>query len=498
MKNIFQNKIIGLIIALLFFQNHKIFSQQTINYPTGFKSFYTISKLNNWSNNSILLDFYCSKNGKELSEVDSIITYIIDKSTLSNINFKCQNKFSKGILGTNQKYQVYNGKRYLFQAYTNVNMVLHFSVQEVDSELNITKTIISDSVRNRFINEMKIMNNEIFISYSQRIDSLTIGTFDFNGKLIRKKEFNYINAVPNIPVNGNKYFELPHIENGIVMKFKSGPQMYFINQKVLDTIKTFDPDGPNNIDFLNNHDISTLGNDDFFVHNSYFSTSGTAVYIENWQTVGFNNADLQYFYMRQYWDGTYDIRLFGPKNIDNRAYAYNYNATAGIHAIAGSVPFASTPFQSQEQREVLLYVWDDNDVFDSIRLFGDKNHVPLDMIVDDNGDIFIAGIYNEPSPTEEAMVFLTKLPQFAIGLAKEKANFPQIKLYPNPVSKHLNIENSTFSDGATFQIYNGMGQLKKSESLQTNQIDVEGLSNGQYLIQITENNNVYNALFIKH
>jgi transforming growth factor-beta-induced protein len=67
-------------------------------------------------------------------------------------------------------------------------------------------------------------------------------------------------------------------------------------------------------------------------------------------------------------------------------------------------------------------------------------------------------------------------------------------IYPNPSSDMLNVASS---DAKEFQIVNVLGSVVKSGEIQNNSISISDLENGQYFIQITTNNTVQSAKFIK-
>lgn len=75
-----------------------------------------------------------------------------------------------------------------------------------------------------------------------------------------------------------------------------------------------------------------------------------------------------------------------------------------------------------------------------------------------------------------------------------------IKVYPNPVSNNLTIENS-FGGNYQIQIFNQLGQfvLKQNQSKSTTSIDVSNLSKGFYFLNIkAENRKLETIKFIKN
>ena len=70
-----------------------------------------------------------------------------------------------------------------------------------------------------------------------------------------------------------------------------------------------------------------------------------------------------------------------------------------------------------------------------------------------------------------------------------------ITLYPNPASDILNITNVT--EKATFRVYNLMGQVVVAGMIRNGNISVRELSNGNYLLEITDNEIVSTKQFVK-
>lgn len=83
------------------------------------------------------------------------------------------------------------------------------------------------------------------------------------------------------------------------------------------------------------------------------------------------------------------------------------------------------------------------------------------------------------------------LPSLADLMENENNVF---EVYPNPSSDMLNVDAA---DAKEFQIVNVFGSVVKSGEIVNNSISVSDLENGQYFIQITTNNAVQNAKFIK-
>jgi len=70
-----------------------------------------------------------------------------------------------------------------------------------------------------------------------------------------------------------------------------------------------------------------------------------------------------------------------------------------------------------------------------------------------------------------------------------------VKLYPNPVSDVLNA--TEVSENATFRVYNLMGQTVLSGKFNNSSIDISTIGSGNYILEISDNDNVTTKRFIK-
>lgn len=88
----------------------------------------------------------------------------------------------------------------------------------------------------------------------------------------------------------------------------------------------------------------------------------------------------------------------------------------------------------------------------------------------------------------------------ALGVSPVSLNANSIKVFPNPATTILNIQNNTTETNASIEIYSISGakvkSLKATESLTT--ISVADLQTGIYFVKVTMNNQVGNYKFIKN
>lgn len=76
----------------------------------------------------------------------------------------------------------------------------------------------------------------------------------------------------------------------------------------------------------------------------------------------------------------------------------------------------------------------------------------------------------------------------------EASTLVTISTYPNPATETIRVNNVT---NATFEIIDMLGSTVKAGTLNNNEINVESLTNGTYMIRLSDNANTYQGRFIK-
>jgi hypothetical protein len=76
----------------------------------------------------------------------------------------------------------------------------------------------------------------------------------------------------------------------------------------------------------------------------------------------------------------------------------------------------------------------------------------------------------------------------------ETSTLVTISTYPNPAIETIKINNI---ENASFEIIDMLGSTVKAGKLTNNEINVESLTNGTYMIRLSDNANIYQGRFIK-
>lgn len=99
-------------------------------------------------------------------------------------------------------------------------------------------------------------------------------------------------------------------------------------------------------------------------------------------------------------------------------------------------------------------------------------------------------------PTADPKVYLIKNTSPVSIFEKEKLPLSNLSVYPNPVSGTLNlVENNRISQGVDFSIINSLGQIVDQNIIDGNGIDVSHLNNGQYILNVFNEKEIFYSKF---
>ncbi len=100
-----------------------------------------------------------------------------------------------------------------------------------------------------------------------------------------------------------------------------------------------------------------------------------------------------------------------------------------------------------------------------------------------DGNIYIAGLFKNDI-TKNSLNHISYFSREAVGVDDLSLKKEQIVIYPNPVIHAINIESNVKI--ASYEILNIAGKRIRAEQLKRNEIDVSILSDGLYLIGLTD------------
>lgn len=270
--------------------------------------------------------------------------------------------------------------------------------------------------------------------------------------------------------------------------------------------------GPGHVLVLNINDLSTVKKAGvvqneyvdslLFVDYGVGSMNGYAYYVDSTGvevaglykafSVGQGSGSDQFGLCKIGWnDSIHYINQFGDRQTDE--YALGYFRTDSMKYLVGSTPKTSNLFPVNTQ---IMLVSIDSSGYDSLLIYGNKNHRAEQLLQTKDGDIFIASLYSNAWSDSSIYVQLTKISSAVFNHVAKQNISSKITLYPNPTNQYLS--SDSFKKGDIIKVYNVNGALIMEESIgATSQIDVGSLKEGTYLLQLIKENKRDAILFIK-
>lgn len=477
-------------------------AQQTLEFKIGINNSsadYIKPELNLLSQDSL---YFSIPHLGQVNNIDSMVSYHINTSSFSKLD--SSTIYVKSI---NSNYTTWTylktdsqNNQYLIEAssHDSINKQV-ISVYLREKNTFNTKKIFSDTIVEWRLRNIDIVNDLIFC-ISSKIPSnsknLNLRVYDLSGNLLKQKDFNDSNLDFFVQVGLLIAGEHPEYPNSVIIKEVNKSRVFVLDLTTLDTLKTY---GYSNqqytAELMNNYGIGAMYSSNTRVTQNAIVYTGSCRHVYSTQPLEF---EWQYFEFKQYWDGTFDVKTFGPTDVSNRGYAYAYNENQHTSIIAGAMPFDKSSFFAPEKRSVLVYIYDEYGKRDSLELFGNMNHVPFKIVTTANGDIFMAGTYKDVWSTNDVYAWLTKIPGIATSLVEQKAITNQLHLYPNPCGNELRVDMEANFTQSQYRIYNQTGQIIQTGTLTSNTINTAHLAKGGYILVVeSEGNPPHNALFVK-
>ncbi|MDR9399222.1 T9SS type A sorting domain-containing protein [Salibacter sp.] len=345
----------------------------------------------------------------------------------------------------------------------------------------------------------KLINSEIivFLNYNHNGKYYTkFLSFDTTGVLLREK--NYEETKSPVPLVASFHIEAKPGENAFILMPQVGAYGWVVDQTTFDTVNYLDANKNSIFDSLViKHQYSTMYNAKTIAEDDGVSFSGTLSFNRD-STLQNPDFVFQAYYFKYFWDNSYETRHFGPLEIDNRSYAYDYNATTGDRVIATCGPFSHPSFRTAVERDVLVYLWDET-ATDTFTILGWGNHVPVNVKVDNNRDIFITGQRTDAwNAMDSTYMFVAKIPGLTSTVLEKHSTNKKLRLFPNPAVNQLYFKNEEELVNKPFKIFNQSGMLVDEGRVNGSGVDVTSLSNGSYIIIVeTDKAKNYNAVFMK-
>lgn len=342
---------------------------------------------------------------------------------------------------------------------------------------------------------VELIDNEVYvikkIESTNTVDSSAIFVYDTNGGLLRQRIFNRLTA-SNQKILTSVYtfgpYQHPLNTNEIVLGNQYRCQTISIDKNTL-LVKEEMPEEPFTLDYLNKFIL------DYAFTDSFVACGGHAS--KFYGPVTNPQSEWQFYFHSRKWNGDSIAELdFGSLDTAQRAKAYKYDKRTDYHYLAGSSPFEDFRLDGPEFRKVVIYKFNDSSI-DTLRLFGQKNHVPSYILTDQHGSLYLLSTYSDFQSNNLNHYQLTKIADFAISLIEQKKVSNQIYLYPNPAREYISFEG-VFENIEKLEFYTQSGKKVKEVQPTSKRILVEDLQAGLYVIIVrTTKGDSYTSMLSK-
>jgi hypothetical protein len=290
---------------------------------------------------------------------------------------------------------------------------------------------------------------------SQSLDTMVLQKMDLTGNILKTVMHNDSINLGYYTLNRNYFFgpyQHPNNINQIVYGNYFECRVAVVDKTTLDTVSVMKPDP------YHFTPMSTYVDGGYQLYPDRITCGGSMFLTYN---LPFNPTfDWQYYFDSRSWSGDslYELRL-GKLGFADKSYAYTSSPAHNQHILAGSGPMNSL-FEGPEYREVKLYRFNESGFIDSLLLYGNKNHVPLRLLAEPNGDLFMLSTFTDAWTTDSTYFQLDKIPAYLIGLIEDKVVSPKIIIYPNPTADIVRFDVGTMAI-TSIDVYCQEGQLLK-------------------------------------
>jgi len=399
--------------------------------------------------------------------------------------------------------EMYNDD-YIIQYYNDTNRTSFYNVYAKSGNYSTGSLVraINFSTYPAWVDAPFIYDSTLYnYSYNLTFDTIAISSIDLrNGQRNVSRFFRDFNGL--FSTRFPNYFQYIgptaiHPQNDSLLLFQRirDPQLQFINRFSLDTSGNIGLTQADKLVLLNNRGWSTLYGAQYKYFGTHFRAGGSLTHFLSLSTSG---TDFDYYYLDMDYNGNIlSTSEFGSDTVYGRSYSFAYNGNE--HFAVGSEPYYLLSPYGAEKRKILIYREDQN-VVDSLYLFGHRNHRTLSCHSEPNGDLFVMSTFSNAWTNDSAYFHLTKIPAGLItGVKNIDQEISKIHLYPNPTQEFLYSEE--FRRDMQFKVYNISGQeIVNSTIKNEGEINLQHIEEGNYILVLfgeETTNSRKSAYFIK-
>jgi len=468
-------KIWSFLMIAFSFHNSGALAQTIIEWPNGWVSGYGSSSLGEL-NDSLLMVFHDFKDANQ--NTFTMVRYV-NKNTMA---------ISQTFLFERPANAAYSGALFFDDA-PNIALVTYndgnispiglFSFNPTGYDTLFYKVLIDKTL----LITCNIIDNEFYtFRQTPHPDTTLIEVFDLAGNSLRSKytwhkgvsDSNFVKLIETFQYGP---FQHPTKSNTIVFGNFLNCRIIEINKQTLNVEYAMPFKFPGmDLTYSSKYIYG------YELFNDRIACGGTVVRMIDI----FTNPDIDFemYFESRSWNGDSIVQThFGEEGIKDRAYAFTY--ANGNYVLAGASPFNNPLWQATEYRETVIYKFDNNLVTDTLKLFGTKNHVPMQLHADDNGDLYMLSTYTDSWTTDSTFYVLTKIPAFVMQLPELSQTTKRIFVYPNPSSDFIMLSELPFMP-QSIKLYSQNGALVQNITTDEEHINIAHLPAGMYVLVVTD------------
>lgn len=390
---------------------------------------------------------------------------------------------------------------FIFEAYIDTNYTQHCSIYSADNDY--LKGNIVGSFNQQFeslVNDPFIYDNMIHtFSVDSTRDSTVFKIYDLSGQLLRLRTYahNFFANDPligGVPVLAQSILVHPTNDSLLILPYYTyGYGIQIINRYTMMKKPFVTLDGVQGANLTNTMGWLTKFPSSYAFYNNSFVMAG---YCSQFRSLPSLEKDFAMFKIEMDYNGqVLKAEEFGSDTVDERTYEYVVKNNAEYYV--GSSPCRIQGYYAREYRK-LMVLKQSSTYRDSLLFYGDKNHLGMDLLIDDNDDVFALSQYSNAWTDDSIFTVVTKISNsFLIGIKENNPQITSIRVFPNPTMDLLKVDGA--ENGDSYRVVSISGQLMQ-EGILTNEksINVAALKQGSYILQLGSQQQTYRAnVFIK-
>ena len=388
--------------------------------------------------------------------------------------------------GLNDLNSIANG---YIASVSKLNGQFRYALYKLSHDRREVNLLFKRNISSLNIYGSKVIGNEVFIMSANGdnnlYDTVQLQVLDLQGNYLRQKyygkDFNGVNAPRLLSIHSIGPMEHPVDQEVLVFGNRYMCQTIEIRKDSL-TVKNDMP-----VEAVFDYRFADKYISDYELFPNEVVSGGTVLHLPE----GLQDPSVMVFqsYVNsRKWNGDSILEAeFGDNSVAERCYAFCVEPASRTYFLAGAAPFYNFMTAGAEYRSCVIHRFTSFGE-DSIVLYGQKNHVPIGLDTDNDGNLFMLSTFTEVWTTDSTYFTLTKIPAYAISLVENQEVDHRVHLYPNPSSDYVMLDH--FPEAVQqLSIYDEQGgKLHHAKVENDEKVDISFLAAGVYVFVLEANN----------